>query len=156
MVWEWAYRINKSIVLTAGRPTLDANQRHWRREGVALVLSGPAVDAWKLGREQWKDCRSRLVKAFLVTGKRVSDHIHVISCYAPTFSASEADKSTFYDNLRKALNEVPSREPYLVLGDFNTHVGSRCLGLDQYDDVLGPHGLGKVNDAGKICSLFFS
>ena len=60
---------------------------HIGHEGVALVLSGSAVDAWKLGGEQWIVCSSRLVKALLVTGKRVSDRIRVISCYAQTFSA---------------------------------------------------------------------
>ena len=152
-----ACRINKStnIFLTAGRPTPGANQPHWRREGVALVLSGPVVDVWKLGGKQWKVCGSRLVKTLLATGKRVSDCIHVISCYAPTLPASEADKSTFYDNLQQALNEVPSRELYLVLGDFNARVGSRCLRLDQWDGALGPHRLGKVNDAGKHLLLSF-
>ena len=49
-----AYRINKSIGLTAATPTPYANQAHWRHKGVALVLTGPAVDAWKLGGKQWK------------------------------------------------------------------------------------------------------
>ena len=69
MVWECRLQDKQRIVLTAGRPTQDANQPHWRREGVALVLSGPDVDAWKLGGEQWKGCGSSLVKALLVTGK---------------------------------------------------------------------------------------
>ena len=46
------YRVGEGfIVLTAGRPTPQANQSKQRGEGVAIVLGGPAVTAWKMGGE---------------------------------------------------------------------------------------------------------
>ena len=65
-----------------------------RGEGVAIVLSGPAVKAWRAGGEQWKAWSSRPVTGTLQPlqpEKANSDRIHILSCYAPTFSASRTD-----------------------------------------------------------------
>ena len=80
------------IVLEADRPAPSAGESRQRGEGVAIVLGGPAVQAWKASGKQWKAWSSRLVTATLHTGKSRSDRIHILSCYAPTFSASRADK----------------------------------------------------------------
>ena len=48
------YKVGESVVLTAGRPTPQARQPRQRGEGVAIILSGPAVAAWKRGGEVWK------------------------------------------------------------------------------------------------------
>ena len=37
---------------------------------------------------------------------------------------------------------------YIILGDFNTRVGSRGVDDDQWRRVRGPCGLGVVNEAG--------
>ena len=44
----------KSLVIAAGRLTPQPGQSGQRGEGVAIVLTGPAIDAWKKGGEQWK------------------------------------------------------------------------------------------------------
>ena len=43
------YQVGESIVLAAGRPTPPIGQVRQRGEGVAIVLSGSAVAAWKAG-----------------------------------------------------------------------------------------------------------
>ena len=63
--------------------------------------------------------------AILQPGKANSEHIHILSCYAPTFSASRTDKNKFLDDLQLALDAVPPSECYVIMGDFNAHVGSR-------------------------------
>ena len=85
---EAVYKVGKSIVLAAGRPTPLVGEPRQRDEGVAITLSGPAVKAWKAGGEQWKAWSSRLVTATLQPGRANSDRIHILSCYAPTFAAS--------------------------------------------------------------------
>ena len=40
------HKVGESIVLTAGWPMPSAGQSRQRGEGVAIVLSGPAVAAW--------------------------------------------------------------------------------------------------------------
>jgi len=43
------YTVGKSVVLSAGRPVPQPGENMQRGEGVALVLSGPAIAAWKTG-----------------------------------------------------------------------------------------------------------
>ena len=72
--------------------------------------------------EAWS---SRLVTATLKVGGGRSGHLHVLSCYAPTFAASREKKDAFFARLHNALLAIPSDENFVVLGDFNAHVGSR-------------------------------
>ena len=98
--------------------------------------------AWKAGGKQWKAWSWRLVTATLLSGRANSDPIHILSCYAPTFSASRADKNKFLDELQQALDAIPPSECYVIIGDFNARVGSRVSVNDQWANVHGPHGLG--------------
>ena len=124
------YRVAESIVLTAGRPTPQAGQPRNRGEGVAIVLNGPAASAWKAGGEVWKAWSPRLVTATLQQGQTNSGRLHILSCYAPTFAASRVEKDQFLNDLQQALDSIPSRESYVMLGDFNARVGSRTSGDD--------------------------
>ncbi len=49
-----------------------------RGEGVAIVLTGPAVNAWREGRV-WKAWSSRL--RTLVTGRSSGDRLHQPRCH---------------------------------------------------------------------------
>ena len=52
---------------------------------------------------------------------------------------------------------MPSRESFVILGDFNARVGSRDGDEgDVWTGVRGPHGLGAVNDAGRELLSFLS
>ena len=75
------YRVGDSIVLAAGRPVPKPGENLQRGEGVAVVLSGPALKAWKDAGEQWKAWNSRLVSAQLRTGKREHGILRIVSCY---------------------------------------------------------------------------
>ena len=150
------YRVGESVVLAAGRPVPTSGEPSQRGEGVAIVLSGPAIQAWRLGGKQWKAWSSRLVTTCLHVGKGKGDHLHVISCYAPTRAASRAQKDDFYQDLEQALTAVPTDQPYILLGDLNARVGSRDGTDDPWDRVRGPHGYGETNDAGKDLLNFLS
>ena len=89
------------------------------------MLSRKAKDAWKEGGSKWKACSSRLIVATLAMGRHQNDRLHVLSCYAPTYGASQEEKEQFYVDLQQALAAIPPRECYVVLGDFNARVGSR-------------------------------
>ena len=55
----------------------------------------------------------------------------------------------------EALNSISSQECYVLLGDFNAHVGSRVED-DEWWDERGPNGLGALNDAGRELLSFLS
>ena len=50
------YRVGNSVVLTAGSEVPGRGVVRQRGEGVAIVLSGPVLSAWKAGGSQWKAC----------------------------------------------------------------------------------------------------
>ena len=154
---ENKYTVDKCVVLAAGRSVPGPGIAKQRGEGVAIVLSGPAVGAWKDGGCRWKAWSSRLVTATLkVEQGGGAEFLHVFSCYAPTYVASREDKDSFFDTLQQAISAVPSEECFVMLGDFNARVGSRA---DQDDDwwyERGPHGHGVINEAGRELLSFLS
>lgn len=112
------------------------------------------MSSWRTGGEKWKAWSSRLVTAALQTG--CSSQLHVLSCYAPTFAAKKEEKERFYDDLQQALNEIPSSEPYIILGYFNARVGTRSATGNEWKCERGPHGFGEVNIAGRELLTFLS
>ena len=62
------YKVGGSVVITAGCPTPKEDLSKQRGEGVAIVLRGHAIDAWKNGRELRKSWRSKLLRVTLDTG----------------------------------------------------------------------------------------
>ena len=80
----------------------------------------------------------------------------MISCYAPTFGASRAENNKFFDDLQQILDKSPSREQYVLLGDFNACVGFRESEDDQWGRVYGSHGLGALNEAGRELLSFLA
>ena len=89
-------------------------------------------------------------------GKGKGNHLHVISCYAPTRAASHVQKDDFFQDLEQALTAIPTDEPYILPGDLNARDGSRDSTDDPWDRVGGPHGYGETNDAGEDLLKFFS
>ena len=142
------YHVGDSVLLTAGRPVPETQQPVQRGEGVAIVLSGSAISAWRAGGERWKAWSSRLISASLAIGGSRGPVFHVISCYAPTRRASREHKDNFINLMEQALAAIPSHEPYIILGDFNARVGSRVDKDDPWGRVRGSHGYGSINDAG--------
>ena len=107
------------MVLTAGRPTLDSGEATHRGEGVGIVLLRPpgkqAGSNGRHGAHNWS------LEVQFRKGRRPT-HLHILSCYAPTFAANREAKDKFYDDLQSALDLIPYKEPYLILGDFNARV----------------------------------
>ena len=50
-----------------------------------------------------------------------------LTCCAPTEDAHEEEKDVFYDQLQSAIDDTPSRDVLLVIGDLNVRKGlSKC------------------------------
>ena len=77
----------------------------------------------------------------------------MLSCYAPTFAATKEEKNEFFDSLQAALSSIPPDECFVMLGDFNACVGSRCVDDSDWWYERGPHGF---NEAGRELLSFVS
>ena len=67
-------------------------------------------------------------------------NITVIQVYAPTSNAEEAEVESFYEDLQDILELTPKNDVLLIIGDWNTKLGSR-----ETPGVTGKFGLGMWN-----------
>ena len=117
---------------------LEDNAIH--SEGVGIMLTGQAKQAM-LG---WKPLSSRLMTAeFRTTQKNIK--LHVIVAYAPTNDKDQEVKESFYRQLENTVQNIPSSDMTIVMGDFNAKIGSNNTA---YEEILGKQGLGDRNENG--------
>jgi exonuclease III len=115
-------------------------------QGVGLLLSNRARKAL-VG---WEAHGPRLISAtFCTKKKRIK--LNIIQCYAPTNDSEEEDKDMFYDRLQSVLEKCQQRDVTIVMGDFNAKVGEDNSG---YEEVMGTHGLGTMNENGERMADF--
>ena len=154
VVWLWEYEVGDSImVLTSGRSKPGEGQLVQRGEGLAIVLRGQALAAWRLEGQQWK---AWSVTAVFQVGKRSSSRMHLVSRYAPTRATTREVKDAFFQELENIFSSIPSGELYVLLGDFNARVGSRESPDEEWGSMRGPHELGCANDSGKELLSFLA
>ncbi|KAL9979771.1 hypothetical protein ACROYT_G017482 [Oculina patagonica] len=117
------------------------------RQGVALILKR-SVEKSLL---EWKPINERLIRARFF-GKQVK--MTVIQCYAPTNDADPEQKDIFYETLQAEVENTPSQDLLIVMGDLNAMVGTVNTGNER---VMGGHGYGILNDNGarlvELCGM---
>ncbi|VDL91423.1 unnamed protein product [Schistocephalus solidus] len=69
----------------------------------------------------------------------------ILSAHAPSMVSCVEAKNEFYEDLHAPLATVLKMDKLIVLGDFNTRVGTDHA---TWRRVLGPHGLASFNDTG--------
>ena len=72
--------------------------------------------------------------------------VNLVCTYAPTLHSSPEDKDKFYESLDAAVSKIPATELIHILGDSNARVGADH---ESWPDVLGHHGIGKMNENGQ-------
>ncbi|CAI9724681.1 Hypothetical predicted protein [Octopus vulgaris] len=60
----------------------------------------------------------------------------LVSGYALSMAPTEQEKDEFYNQLRDAISSCYNRDKLILMGDFNTRVGTDH---QAWEDVLGPH-----------------
>ena len=71
-------------------------------------------------------------------------NITVTQVYAPTSNSEEAEVEQFYEDLQDLLELIPKKHVLIIIGDWNTKVGSQEL-----PGVTDKFGLGIRNEAGQ-------
>ena len=84
----------------------------------------------------------------IVTVRLAGHHrdVTIIQAYAPDTRHTDDEVEEFYGMLEKEIETIDEWDFLLVMGDFNSKVGSDNRG---YDDVMGRHGLGRRNERGE-------
>jgi len=70
--------------------------------------------------------------------------IGIVQAYAPTADKDEEEVEKFYEDLDKAMKQLKSQDIKIVMGDFNSKVGS-----EKVENIVGPFGIGKTNERGE-------
>ena len=129
----------------SGRKLPEQGEEVRRDEGVGIVLSRDAAEAWTEGGQQWRAVSPRIVTARLKVVRK--KQLTLVSVYAPTFRASVSDKESFFHDLQLVIDGMASDDILVVMGDWNACVES--IGGDSlWDGALGRHGVGAMNEAG--------
>ena len=111
-----------------------------RDHGVALAIK---TDIYNNLPQKPAPLNERIITLRIPLRKR--KYITIISAYAPTMTCSENDKDQFYQDLEALLHSC-NNDKIIILGDFNARVGNDTT---SWPGVIGPHGVGKVNDNGE-------
>ncbi|XP_065195630.1 craniofacial development protein 2-like [Sycon ciliatum] len=155
---EEVYSVGDSAVLSTRWRLPSGDGSFLRGACVAVVLRGRALRAWRDRGSQWAPVLPRLTVAVLrfVSGRsRKSVNLHVIACYAPTFRAKRSVMDSFFNDLQRAIQDVPGEDKFVLLGDLNARVGSRQSGIaDDWQGVRGLHGFVEYNESGAELLLF--
>ena len=110
------------------------------REGVGLLISKTA----KKTLRGWENHGPRIIRASFSTRNK-NINMNIVQVYAPTNEAEEEDKEEFYNKLQAIMTKLPNKDINIVMGDLNAKVGEDNR---HYEQVMGKHGLGQINDNG--------
>ena len=109
------------------------------QEGVALIMDKRATRAL-IG---YTTRGSRLIKARFRTAMGKTT---IIQVYAPTATSTEEEIEDFYENLQEMIQDIPSQEILIIMGDFNAKVGKDW---ETWKGALGKFGYGEENERGE-------
>eukprot|EP00117_Sycon_ciliatum_P032821 scpid74295/ scgid25378/ len=88
------------------------------RRGVAFVLRGNALKAWRAGGCQSSPLSARVMslrlRFELENGN--TDWITIVTAYAPTFRSKRSAKDEFYASLQNVMNNIAPSEKFILLG----------------------------------------
>jgi len=137
-----------------GRPK---KRCHRGSEGVGIFISPEAKAGWMDAGGDSEVNRLTYGNRILATRINVEDskgrkrRLFIASAYAPQYhDADEMD--TFYESLQECFDAVKPNETLVMSIDANAALGVRNKKVrkgDSVHKVLGPHGIHRVNKAGK-------
>jgi hypothetical protein len=111
-------------------------KRQRAHSGVGLVLS----NRYEQFIDDIKYVSDRLLK---ITLKFHKNNLNIITTYAPDMTKPKEQREEFYNCLQQVLDDIPSEEQIIILGDLNARIGNQPIsGIKQkYNETT-------VNDNG--------
>ena len=109
-----------------------------RRQGVAMVIEKTFASAMTS-----YDCYTERLMS--VTFDTADGALTIFQIYAPDSSYTDETSEEFYDLLQVKINSLPSKNSYMLIGDFNAKVGKSDT---EWPEVVGKYGLGERNNRG--------
>ena len=107
--------------------------------GVAIYLRGELTNALMA----YHPISDRILRVCL---KGTAQNITIIHVHAPTSALPEEERENFYNILQTEIDNTDESDQLLVMGDFNSKVGSIVDSKEK--GVVGNSGLGERNDCG--------
>ena len=111
------------------------------KDGVAIILNKRAQKTLR----GWEAHGPRILMASFTTKKK-RINMNIIQAYAPTNEATDEDKDNFYHRLQDVMDQLPNKDVNILMGDMNAKVGGNNI---SYEQGMGRHGLGEINDNGE-------
>ncbi|KAL1447535.1 hypothetical protein WDU94_013872, partial [Cyamophila willieti] len=108
--------------------------------GVALCVKSHLI---KKGIVSEPNCYSDRIMSISI--REQNSDIELINCYAPTMNNDINVIETFYEDLKKVIEDIPKKKDIIIAGDFNARVGQHH---NVWKGILGPHGTGVMNANG--------
>ena len=147
------YDVNIAALSETGLP--DEGSLTEDQNGYTFYWSGYPAQVQKLHGVGFavKNSLAHLVTATAISARLMKitlplywkRNLTIYSCYAPTLDTPEEEKDTFYEQLDQELQQIPTSDKVILLGDFNARVGSSH---QAWSGVIGKHGIGKANANG--------
>ncbi|CAH2235409.1 jg13268 [Pararge aegeria aegeria] len=109
------------------------------RNGVAMIVPKSSRHC-VLGYEPVSD------RVMSIKLKASPVNLNIIQVYAQTSAACNEDTESFYSDLETTISKIPQREFLVVMGDFNSKIGSDSHLLSS---CVGKYGLGQRNERGE-------
>ena len=106
-----------------------------------LRLTGTSRDV----PEKVQSSRRGLRNERLIPARLQAKHgsITVVRFYAPVNDSSEDEKDQLYSSPKTVVEQVPTHDVLVVMGDFNAKIGNKNSGLER---ATGKEGCGKMNE----------
>ena len=67
----------------------------------------------------------------------------IIQVYVPTEASEDEEKDEFYSKLQDVINNTPSYDIKILMGDFNAQLGALSQGRET---IVGPHGISTAHN----------
>ena len=110
------------------------------RQGVAIVITKEIANSLV----DYKLTSERIMSIDIETPNGI---LTIFQIYAPDSSYSTTDINNFYDQLQEEINNLPAKNAFVLLGDFNAKVGQDSY--SNWPTVVGRFGTGQINNSGE-------